>query len=125
VVELARGPGSLANTGRVDRSCVFEHRAGRRGAVGDLRARAGAVGLGDAQVFAVVDEAVGRGARIGDARHPVGIVVGERGGAAAYSPAFSSGTSDVSVGWSFRSSVTLADRGDLPCSTNSGLIYVS
>ena len=66
VVELAGGPGALAQSGCVNGARILENRAGNSRAIGDDSARSGAVGLRDAQVFAIVNEAVRGCDRIGD-----------------------------------------------------------
>jgi hypothetical protein len=83
MVELAGRASSLAQSRRVDRRPVTEHRTGRTCAIGDIVLRARAIHLLRAQVVAVVGKRVGRATGIGDTHNAVLDIVGQAGDAAA------------------------------------------
>src|SRR5581483_6826536 len=75
MIELADYASAFAQAGCVDCRAILEYRTGWASSIGSIVERAGAVYLASSQVQSIVLESVGRASRIGDAGHPVLIVI--------------------------------------------------
>ena len=97
------GASPFAEAGSVDRTSVFQDRTCRRRAVAEVVRGSGAVYLLHPQIVAVVRKGVGHRARVGNALHPVLIVVRNRRNARAHRNGRAFAVVVVSVAFAARS----------------------